>query len=294
MFKHCLIAGALAVAAGCGGGGGRSTVAQPAGDRARLMASLRVVGTWGEPANGVRARMLVDRSELQETQAVLAAVELENVGPAAVELENASRQPVDWQAAGVGLDSDQAIDPSASKATLSLAPGQTFVTPPSEVLIPPGPPKRQLAAQFMAKGSSIVVPPIELTVSSAEWGQAVAGLRIRVSTGRDEYGVGEKAVLRIFFHNVSNQPLTIHRIDDDSQDVDTRRDLLTFKFKTLDTTTRQLAAGGVATHAVSEPLLLAPGAYRLRVVVDSKELSIDHPSAWHGRAVSNDFPLRIQ
>lgn len=293
MLKHCVVAGVLAAVAGCGGGG-RSVVTQPAGDQARVASTLPVVGAWGEPANGVRARMLIDRKELQETQAVLAAVELENVGTRAVELEDASQPPVNWQAAGVALDSDRTIDPNAAKATLTLAPGQKFVTRPAEVMIPPGPAKRELAAHFAARGGNVIVPPVELSVRPAQWGQAVGGLRIRVATGRDDYRVGERAVVRVFFHNVSNQPIRVHRIDDESQDVDTRRDLLTFNFRTLDSTTREIAPGGIAAHAVTEPLLLAPGTYRLRVVVDSKELSIDHPSAWHGRVVSNDFPLRIQ
>ena len=275
----------LCILAGCASGTKPvETVAPPAD-----MQALPVCGPWTELVPGLRMRICVDRTIAEETAIIRAALVVQNTATATVSLAaaDAKQSLCVW-----GVD-DMPMGESVPGRELSLAAGQTWTSPMTEVGIPPGQPHRTIRAQIGAKtGTSSATMPI--TVTPAKWGEPSNGLRLRLSVDREKYAAGEKTAVRLFLHNATDKPITIQPLDQASRDQEAHKDRLHLWFKTVDDLVRDIPPGGFTAVKLDEPLLLAPGHYRLKATIVSKELSVAHAAAWVGSVMSNEVEFVVE
>lgn len=259
------------------------TVAPPADIKV-----LPVAGPWTEVAPGLRMRVCVDRTIAEETTIIRAALVVQNTSTAAMSLSADANRPLCvWRV------DDMAMGDPAAARELSLAPGETWTSPMTEIGMPPNAPHRDIRAALSLKGVTVVaVMPI--TVTPATWGEPVGGLRLRLVADREKYAAGEKTGVRLFLSNTTDKPITMHVLNQASRDQESHKDRLNLWFKTSDEQVAELQAGGFTSTKLDEPLLLAPGRYRVKATIVSKELSVDHPVAWVGSLTSNEVEFTVE
>ncbi|MGA2499101.1 MAG: hypothetical protein ABSH20_15270 [Tepidisphaeraceae bacterium] len=274
----------MCVLAGCASGTRPADTAAPPAD----VQALPVCGPWTELGAGLRMRVCVDRTIAEETSIVRAALVVQNSSSVSAALAGDATRPLYvWRV------DDMSMVTSSAGRDLSLAAGQTWTSPMVEIGMPPNAPRREIRAALALKGATAVaVMPI--TVTPAKWGEPVAGLRLRLGIDREKYAAGEKTSVRMFLHNTTDKPLTVHPLDQASRDQESHKDRLNLWFKTVDDRVTELQPGGFITTTLDEPLLLAPGRYRLKATIVSKELSVDHPVAWVGSVISNDVEFSVE
>ncbi len=275
----------LLVLAGCSATGPNTEIAALPAD----LQLLPVRGPWENLAGGLRMRLCVDRTIAEETGIIRAALLMENTSATAVSLEALDNKQslCIW-----GVD-NLFFGESTPGRSLSLAPKQTWVSPMIEISMPAGAPRRLIRAQLTTR-SIDAFASIPITVTPARWGEPAAGLRLRLSMDRERYAAGEAAVARLFLHNTTDQPVNVHPLDHASRKQDSLRERITLSYTTIDQTVVPLGPGGFVAIPLGEPLLLAPGRYKLQAVIESRELSADHPIAWFGTLVSNEVEIVVE
>lgn len=263
---------------------------QAAADPA-ILKELSISTPWGLPSNGIRARIALDRDSAVETSSIRSAFVLENTTDNALAISAPAAAPIAWMAGDMRLPVDTHLSaPSEKTVSIQLPPHASRAFGPWDVPIPPGHDHLFLSARLGAVQS----PPIEVRVAPAEWGPTVDGLRIRLSSPHTTYPVGEGAALQLFIHNTTNAPISIYEPNWESLDDDTKGDLTVLLAKTADDRFATIPAGGFIERTFPEPMLLAPGSYRVRFQLDSPELSIEHAPAWHGKLASNTLDLEVK
>jgi hypothetical protein len=130
------------------------------------------------------------------------------------------------------------------------------------------------------------------------FGPESRGLRLGIAAQRARYSVGEPIWLTAAVHNTSAVPITFRPPLPSGPEVTLRHDLITLEYSADDAQRITLARDGAWSAALSGPLSLAPGAYRLRVLLTADELpaSSDQaaPPAWHGRLTSNELAIEVR
>ena len=252
------------------------------------MQALPVCGPWTELGAGLRMRVCVDRTIAEETAVIRAALVVQNTSAASASMTADANRPLCvWRV------DDMSMGGAAAEHDLSLAAGQTWTSPMTEIGIPPNAPRREVRAELVVKGvTKIAAMPI--TVTPATWGEPSAGLRLRLGIDREKYAAGEKTAVRLFLSNTTDKPLTVHPPDQASRDQESHKDRLNLWFKTVDERVTELRPSGFMAVKLDEPLLLAPGRYRLKATIVSKELSVDHPVAWVGSVTSNEVEFIVE
>jgi len=248
--------------------------------------------------NGVRCRILIETRNVQETDAVLAAFQIRNAGAAPITLEGAGSPPFSAAAAVWRMDAMEMMVGGglAAKATtskLQLAPNETFTTAPAKVLVPPGTGVRRVSAVMSVSGRELAARPLEISVVEAAWGAATDGLSLRVAASRQAYEVGRQPKLHLFVRNLTRAAVILRGADWASAEVESRQDLVIIRCRADDNAFGTVPGENVWVRPVETPLLLAPGKYRVRLVIESPELPATSRRAWHGTLVSNDCSLEI-
>lgn len=128
---------------------------------------------------------------------------------------------------------------------------------------------------------------------TGEWGREVKGLRLRLGSPRGQCAVGETLPMYLYLQNTGGSAISVHPVDMSTVELQTRDDLIIISSSTLDDQYAQIEAGAVWYRPITGPAQLAPGKYRVRVVISSPELPIGHAPAWHGTLVSNDMHLEV-
>jgi hypothetical protein len=279
--QTCLLL--LCVIAGCA-----STPEETAAPPADMQA-LPVCGTWTDLGAGLRMRICADRTISEETGIIRAALVVQNTtkAPVSIKAADTKNSLCVW-----GVD-DMLMGESMPGRELPLAAGQTWVSPMTEVGIPPGASHRLIRAQLDAS-TGMASATVPITVTPAAWGEPSGGLRLRVGTDRAKYAAGDKTVVRLFLHNTTDKPITVHPLDQASREQGSHQDRLSLSFNTLDEMVREVPPGGFIAARLDEPLLLAPGRYRLRATVAPKELSAAHVPAWFGSVTSNEVEFVVE
>lgn len=278
-----------------GGCAGRATITQDNAQQEQILAELLVAGPWSTPAAGLRCRLLLDRDQAQETAFLRGAMAIQNVSDRPLTLSSSTTPPfssaLQWQAGQVPMDAGPTPATPAASA-VRLEPGQMFITPPASLLLPPGEGTRPISAQLLTPEQTLTPPPLVIATSPAPWGPPTQGLRMRLALPEQTYTVGQRPIALLFIHNLTAQPITIHPPDWSTQRRIYRDDVIALACKIDDTHYVQIAPGSVWWQPVpTDALLLAPGTYRLRLILDAPEQPIDHQPAWHGKLTSNDAPL---
>jgi len=268
--------------------------------QAAIVAELKMAGPWSPPAGTLRCRLLLQSNQIMETSTLGGAILIENTTGRSITLHAAGSPPfgaqsVRWRADDHWLRTSLDIVPVAqlTTETTSLAPGDQLVLE-SHLLVAPGPGQRQISAALVTTdGQTLLTPPITVQVTPADWGQPNDGIRLRLSSRKLRYVVGENLMLNAFIHNMEHDPLSMHPPDWSSLQIDVRRDLVLMRVSTADAQNAQVARGQAWWSTVPTSLLLAPGKYTLRLEFNSPELPVSYARAWHGRVASNEATIEV-
>jgi hypothetical protein len=134
-------------------------------------------------------------------------------------------------------------------------------------------------------------------VRPTDWGPAADGLRLGIAAERMRFAVGERIQLSAAARNESGNPLTLRLPPAGEPEVSFRGDLITLKYRLDDGQRMPIAKGQAWSGALSGPLSLAPGTYRLRAVIWADELASAEAGAgappWHGEARSNEITIEV-
>lgn len=290
MMARAVIAGVL-VLAGCAQTPAPVVRPAPGND----LSKLTVIGPWSEPIDGLICRVLIDRDRGQETDSVLAAFQIRNTSALPVKL-NAAGLPataaVSWKMDGARMIVS-GPEPAAGNNTVEIAPNENVTTEPAQILVPPGAGKRKLVAGITHSDKALVSGAAAFEVAPAQWGEGVNGIRLRVAGAKKDYSVGQQPRLHIFVQNLTQAPVTVRAVDWSGARADSRGDVLTIYCRSDDSAYGTVAPGDMWVRPVEMPLLLAPGKYRLRLVLDQPELPAGSRPAWHGIVSSNDAALVV-
>ncbi|MGE5611852.1 MAG: hypothetical protein ACM359_21580 [Bacillota bacterium] len=284
------------VIAGCKA---QATYSKDAAVQDQTVKMLPVVGEWSQPVDGVRCRLLLEQGRVIETNAVGAALEIENVSSQPITLSSTGMPPfggnaVVWTMGQTTVVPDwMELAKESTTARMQLEPKQSYVTDMVKLLVPPGPGEQQVGAQFSAGDRVLKAQPVTLRVTPAAWGQAVKGIRARLSLGKEVYTVGQPLHVRLFIHNMDHSPLVIHPANWNSVDIDVKREIVTFSVSTADEQYAEVAKSWFWAGEVPNSLLLAPGKYRVRLVLDSPEMPIQYRRAWFGKFLTNEASLEV-
>lgn len=260
---------------------------------------LPVAGPWSQPVNGVRCRLLLEQSRIIETNALGAALELENVSAQSVTLSSTGMPPfganaVTWMIGQATVTPEWVeLAKESTTAQMQLQPKQTYLTDMVKLIVPPGPGEQQVSAQFTAGDRVLNAEPVALRVTPAAWGETVKGIRARLSLGKEIYTVGQPLHVRLFIHNMDHAPLVIHPASWTSLNIDVKREIITFRVGTADEQYSEVAKGWFWAGDVPNSLLLAPGKYRVRLVLESSEMPIQYRRAWFGKFLTNEVTLEV-
>ena len=100
---------------------------QTAADRDEILSRFPVVGAWSEPTGGMRCRVLAASSEAVELGSIRVALDVENVGPAAVKFTRAGCPPFSDVFCFDGRRVQGVGSANAYSERVRLEPGQTAV-----------------------------------------------------------------------------------------------------------------------------------------------------------------------
>jgi hypothetical protein len=133
-------------------------------------------------------------------------------------------------------------------------------------------------------------------VQPTEFGAAARGLRFGIAAERARFAVGERIQLSAAARNAGEAALTL-RLPASKPEVTFRQDLITLEYALDDSRRVTIAPGQAWSGALSGALTLAPGRYRLRVVISAPEPSAAQANAdallWHGEARSNELSVEV-
>jgi hypothetical protein len=266
---------------------------KPASDLSAIK-DLPILSPWSIPLSGLRCRIAIDREDAMETTALRGAFLLENTSEAEITLtQPAHGQGLVWTANQEALPVNTRASSADAAVEIRLAPHSTQVFGPWNILVPPGKPTCILSATLHAGDRSLTSPSLMIHVTPADWGQSSDGLRLRLSAPKLSYTVGEPLDFRLFLHNTTAQPLAVYDLDWESLDSYVKQDRTTYTVKTGEDKQSTIPPGLYVSRSFPEPPPLAPGHYRIRINLDSPELSIDHAPAWHGKLASNEISIEI-
>ncbi len=156
------------------------------------------------------------------------------------------------------------------------------------------PGRHDLVAALHTSTGPLVSSPIAVWVLPADWGETKDGLRFRLAATHGNWQVGQRPAVHLFVQNVTDKPLVMHVPDWDQMKLDQHDDLLVLNYPADAGGLARIPPHGLWTQPVENPLLLAPGTYRVRLVYDAPEFPQDFERAWFGRLVSNDMKLEVR
>lgn len=271
----------------------------PAG-QAAAVAQLTVAGPWSQPVAGLQCHIRLQSSQTIETGSLSVAMVIENATDKDVVLRATGSPPfgpenLRWFVGNVTASTIpvSVSAPAPETRLLRLSPGEQLVID-ERLVIPPGPGELPLSASFTsADGLTLIAPPVTLHVAEAPWGPPSNGVRLRLSSSIFRYRVGDPLLLNAFLQNLDHNPLVARPIDWATLKINIRRELIVLQATTLDAQPITVPRNAAWGTAVPTSLMLAPGTYRLRIEIDSPELSVTHTPAWHGLVVSNEQTIEV-
>ena len=123
------------------------------------------------------------------------------------------------------------------------------------------------------------------------WGPVSNGLSLHANLPRTNYAPGEPIAVRVAIGNFGASPRTFPAVISEPQTI-MRDELLLLQAQVSDPPSAALQPGQAYATTLA-PLRLAPGTYRLRVILDGAERPADQTPAWHGRLVSTDLSVTV-
>src|SRR5207237_7650852 len=120
------------------------------------------------------------------------------------------------------------------------------------------------------------------------------GLQLRLASERRIYRAGEELGLRVFARNLTAKTMALHALDRVAVDVSIKGEVVEFTLATLDAQIVDVPPRQAAYWTIDQPPQLAPGNYKVRVLVISPERPAGERVTWHGRVVSNEEPMEIR
>jgi len=292
------VATATALLLGLAGCQARQFYSVDEAQQVSILGKLPIVGPWSQ-IQPLRCRLLLAANQTVETSLVSAALDILNAGTGDIVFSSTGVPPfgpdsVQWRVDDRSLPTPPTLGAATvSTQSVRLLPGQHLILA-GNIFIPPGPGDHQVSAAFQtAERLVLTTPSITIHAAPAQWGEINNGVRLRLASAKHRYSVGEKLTLAAFIHNLDHEPLSIHVPDWAALQIDVRRDLVQMQTKTIDAQYAKVEKGMAWWSAVPTDELLAPGKYRLRLVIESEELGEQFPRAWHGRVVSNDAEIEI-
>jgi hypothetical protein len=265
----------------------------------KIAQGLPIAGPWSTLGRGLRCRILLGWDSASETDSIPAALQIENASQQPVELISSGSPPfsgqrAEWRIGGQAMTVD-AAQPAGegTTASMTLAPGKPFITEPVFLLIPSGGGMRQIDAQFPTGNEVLQALPVPVMISAAPWGQTEDGARLRLGSAQSRYVVGEGLMLRAFIENTSGHVLVLHPPGWSTLNIETPRERLLMQVKTADASYVESPSGQFWHEDIPDLPLLAPGTYKLRLEIDSPELPVSNRLAWHGKLVSNELVVEV-
>ena len=134
-------------------------------------------------------------------------------------------------------------------------------------------------------------PTVPLESIKGSWGAVSGGLSLHAHLPKNSYAPGEPVIIRVAIGNFAPSPRTFPAIISEPRTI-LREELIILQSTIADPPSAILPPRQ-AYLSMLHPLRLAPGTYRLRVILDGPERSADQTPAWHGRLVSTDLTLTV-
>jgi len=306
---------AIFLSTGCREASSQTDAGRPLGSHGK---NIPRFGEWGESVAGLRARIRISQTQLQEGQSLGVSLEVRNDSPNQSVRFDASpeamtRRGLVWSV-GDGLrfaDSGESETAPESTESALLRPRQSLVIGPVWLPIVPSvvprTPAQRVTASFLADiGSAdaprVVAPPVEVLIIPATWGPSDRGLRLCVASGDSPIATTQPLKLTLFLHNTSTQRIALPALDWSNPRIALEDDRVTLTYAPAasGTDASQQPPRVVRRRDLSiEHLFDRPGVYRVRVGIDASDARAPTTNAasatlWNGAPVSNEIVIRVE
>jgi hypothetical protein len=290
----------LATLAGCAGDG--LSPGQQAAQRAEQR-RLTYAGPWSDATRGIRCRMRLATNQVRETERLRCALELWNDSGTSVEINNTNASKF-ARATSFAIENEMYFSESLDARNLPekpvrLAPGEKLLIGPALLRVTPAVAPRigaqHLTASTLIATQRVIAPPAMISVTPAQWGSTLNGLRICIGTDSPSVGADEAMTVFLYVHNTTNGRVTILSPDWARPRIRSEDDLLTV----ILTSAWGAPTASLPPRTIQRRELLPgslfdrPGVYRLRVILDAPPLSFVPKGIWTGSLVSNELTVQV-
>lgn len=291
-----LFGGFLALAVLPHGCTGTRDLKQTKAQRDESVLRLPVAGEWSEPQDGLRCRVRLASTDVEEMAYVGAGFEWENVSDAPLEFSGMLDSAGGFTLDGHRLGPVTGLHAQFIRERVRLAPGEGIVLGHTRVRVEPGEDasiKGQFGAYLNTGKATVVAKSIQLHVKPVEWGPPVNGLRMYIRPDRAEITAGEPLNLDVSVQNLGNDRLLMREWG--TQTLQRSGSQIVARFAGGKNRVQvECGRGHISTRGAGAAIT-EPGTYRLRVALDASEpWQSPKGQAWSGELVSNETVVKVK